>query len=128
MSSDFSSASERADLFRAAMIRFSKLGDYATALSGRFSECLEAVQALPRHELTKAIVTEQTMLNDKRIVVMTKQTAALKELITCAKGAPDFAVGSIDISELEQAHSETIEGFKQLLPGLKNLEAEFSKL
>ena len=126
--SNFNSATENADLFQAALVRFSKLGDYATALSGRFSECLEAVQALPRHERTKAIVTELTMLNDKRIVVMAKQAAALKELVTCAKAAPDYAVGAIDISELEQAHVETIEGFKQLLPGLKNLEAQFSKL
>ena len=128
MSNDFSSASERADLFQAALVRFSKLGDYATALSGRFSECLEAVQALPKSERTKAIVKELALLNDKRIVVMAKQASALKELVACAKGAPDYAVGDVNIDELEQAHVETIEGFKQLLPGLKNLEAEFSKL
>ena len=126
--SDFNSASENADLFQAAFIRFGKLADYSNAVSARFSECLEAVQSLPKSERTSAIVKELVSVYDKRMVCLTKEILSLGELISTAKTAPDYVTKGFDIALCEQVRAEAIASAKEILPGLKNLQNLAAKL
>ena len=115
MNSDFSSASERSELFKAAMIRAKKLTDYCNATSARYSETMEAIQALPKAE-RKPHVKPLVELFELKLTRMMNAISALNEFLKCADMAPDFAKRGSEkfIDEIRATYQATLADLKKL--------------
>lgn len=117
MSNDFSSASERSDIFRGHLTKFTKLSDLSSAVKGRYDEAFEAVSSLPVNERKEHLPQLEALFYD-HVKASAKAVGALGELIRAVEQAPDFSVAGVDLGHLREAHADMIENSKAILPHL----------
>ena len=110
---DYSSASERAQLFRAATIKAHRLMQYSDLTRARFHEALEAVKALPSNERGPHVEPLIRLFRDntKRL---TTALRGVTEFIQCADAAPDFAKAGLE-KTIENIRASHISNLRYLM-------------
>jgi len=119
MNSDFNSASERSDIFRGHLVKFTKLSDLSSAIKGRYDEAFEAVSSLSVSERKEHLPQLEALFYD-HVRHTAKAVGALTELIRSVEQAPDYAVTGVDLGHLREGHSAMIQDLKNILPHLQS--------
>lgn len=120
MSEDYSTASERAQIFEAAKIKWAKLADWFTATSARLHETAEAVESLPASE-QRQYVAEVLNIKGMCIDRLGKYFGACRELLQAARQAPEWATRDFD-EKLILASVERLE------PAVEQLRANVEQM
>lgn len=110
---NYNSASENAALFRAAVVRASKLAAYANATSDRYSEVFEAVAALTPSERKPHIKPLISLFQDK-LKRSVRAITALGELVRIADQTPDFMREGVNVEQLRGQHANMLAELRNL--------------
>jgi hypothetical protein len=113
LNGDFSSASQRADAFETAHFKCKKALDLSLAISARYEEALEAVQAQPLSERGQ-YMKQLSELIALEIEESGKALMAIGELVLAADSAPEWYVKGLDIEHMRTAFFNMLAARKRL--------------